>query len=93
MEMASLIDIVTDMPQIAAYQQHQENAESEMPFSYYRKNMCLPFLDHLINRIDVCFNKYSKFVLIMQALFPSIIAEGNVTIHDAVKIPGQLTSS
>ena len=39
-EMASLIDIVSSMPRIAACQQHRENAESDTPFNYYRKNMC-----------------------------------------------------
>ena len=74
------------MPRIAACQQHRENAESDTPFSYYRKNMCLPFLDHLINGIDVRFDKYGKTVLMMQALIPSVIAERDVTIDDIVEI-------
>ena len=48
--------------------------------------MCLPFLDHLINRIDVRFDKYGKTVLMMQALIPSVIAERDVTIDDIVEI-------
>ena len=59
-EMAFLIDIVQSMPSIAALQQQRENTESETPFSYHRKNMCLPFLDHLIKGIDVRFDKYDK---------------------------------
>ena len=95
-EMASLIDIVQSMPRIATRQQHWENAEPDTPFNYYRNNMCLPFLDHLINGIDVRFDKYGKTVLIMQALIPSVIAESHVTIDDIVEIykeQGRLTSA
>ena len=86
MEMTSLIDIVPSMPRIATRQQHRENPESDTPFNYYRKNMCLPFLDHLINGIDVRFDKYGKTVLMMQALIPSVIAERDVTTDDIVEI-------
>ena len=48
--------------------------------------MCLPFLDHLINGIDECFDKYCKTVLMMQALSPSVIAERDVTFNDIVEI-------
>ena len=47
--------------------------------------MCLPFLDHLINGIDVRFDKYGKTVLIMQALIPLVIAERDATIDDIVE--------
>ena len=48
--------------------------------------MCLPFLDHLINGIDVRFDKYGITVLMMQALIPSNIAERDVTIDDIDEI-------
>ena len=85
-EMASLIDIIPSMQRIATHQQYRENAESDTPFNYYRKNMCLPFLDHLINGIDVRFDKYGKTVLMMQALIQSVIAERDVTIDEIVEI-------
>ena len=84
--MASLIDIVPSMLRIAAPQQHRENAEPDTPFIYYRKKMCLPFINHLINRIDVRFDKHGETVLMMQALIPSIIVERDVTIDDVVEI-------
>ena len=60
-KMVSLINIVPSMPWIAVCQQHQENAESDTPFSYNKKNMCLQFLDHLINGTDVRFDKYNIY--------------------------------
>ena len=85
-EMSSLIDIVTNIPQIAACQQHRENEDSDTPFNYYRKNMCLTFRDHLINGIDVRFNKYGQTVLMMQAFTLSVVHERDVTIDGVVVI-------
>ena len=48
--------------------------------------MCLPFLDHLINGIDVQFNKYGKTGLMMQALIPSVTVKRDVTIDDIIEI-------
>ena len=44
--------------------------------------MCLPFLDHIINGIDVCFDKYGKIVLAMAGLVPSVIHENDVSVID-----------
>ena len=84
--MSSLIDIVTNIPQIAACQQHQENEDSDTPFNYYRKNMCLTFRDHLINGIDVRFNKYGQTALMVQAFTLSVVHERDVTIDGVVVI-------
>ena len=84
--MTSLTDIVPSMPRIAVCQQHRENEESDRPSTYYRKNICLLFLGHLINGIDVPFKKYGKTVLKMKTLIPRVIAERDVTNDDIVEI-------
>ena len=43
-------------------------------------------LDHLIIGSDVRCDKYSKTVLMMQALIPSVIAERDVTTDDIAEI-------
>lgn len=83
-QVAGQISIFPCMPRIAARQQHRANAESTTPYDYYRINMCLPFLDHLINGIDVRFDKYGQTVLSMAGLIPSVIAENDVLINDIV---------
>ena len=70
------------MPRIAARQQHRPNAESNTLLDYYRVNICLPFLDHIINGIDVRFDKYGKIFLAMAGLVPSVIAENDVSVID-----------
>ena len=60
-KMVSLINIVPSMQQIAICQQHRENAESDTPFNYNKKNMSLQFFDNLITGIAVRFDKYHKY--------------------------------
>ena len=86
MEITSLTDIVPSMPQTAVRQPYRENAESDRPSTYYRKNLCLPCLGHLINEIDVPFEKYGKTVLMMQILISRVIAERDVINDDIVEI-------
>ena len=85
MEITSLTDIVPSMPQTAVRQQHRENAESDRPSTYYRKNICLPCLGHFINAIDVHLEKYGKTVLMMQILISRVIAERDVINDDIVE--------
>ena len=75
-EIAGLINVTPSIPRIAARQQDRPNAESNTPLDYYRVNMRLPFLDHIINGFD----KYGKIVLAMAGLVPSIIAENDVSV-------------
>ena len=76
------------MPQIVARQQHRPSAESSTLFDFYRVNMCLPFLDHIINGIDVRFDKYGKIVLAMAGLVPSVITENDVSVIDRLDMYG-----
>ena len=81
-EIAGLINFTPSMPRIAVRQQHRPNAESNTPFDFYRVNMCLPFLDHMIDGIDVRFDKYGNIVLAMAGLVPSLIAKNDVSVID-----------
>ena len=59
-DIANTIGVQPTMPRIASRQEHRANAEANDPEAYYRRNMCLPFLDHLIEGIDSRFDKYGK---------------------------------
>ena len=48
--------------------------------------MSLPFLDHIINGIDVRFDQYGKIVLAMAGLVPSVIAENDVSVIDILDV-------
>ena len=85
--MSKLVGIVPSMPRLASRQMHRQNAEADTPEDCYRRNVCLPFLDHLIQGIDSRFDKYGKTILLMMGLVPAVVADKeDVTIDDAVKM-------
>ena len=43
----------------------KKDVEPDTSLNCYKKNVSLPFLDHLINRTDVYFDNYGKIVLMM----------------------------
>ena len=73
------------MPRLASRQIHSASAESNSPFQYYLRNVCYPLLDHLINGIDVRFDKYGKTIHLMCGLIPSVTAEREVDIKDIIE--------
>ena len=81
-EIAVLINVMPSMPWITACKQRRSNAEANTLFDHYCVNMCLPFFDHIINGIDVCFDKYDEIVLAMAGLVPYVIAEDDVSVID-----------
>ena len=85
-EIAGLINVMLSMPPVPSHQQHRPNTESNKPFDYYRVNVCLPFVNHIINGIDVLFDKYGKIVLAMPGLVPSVIAENDVPDIDILNM-------
>ena len=47
--------------------------------------MCYPLVDHLINGIDVRFDKYGKTIHLMYGLISSVTAEREVDIKDIIE--------
>ena len=82
---AALIDIQPTMPRVAFRQIFRANAESNIPFQYYLRNICYPLIDHLIQGIDNRFDKYGSTVYLMYELIPSVIVERDITVKDIIK--------
>lgn len=51
-EIASLVDIEPSKPRLAPAQQHRPNVATEDVSSYWRINLYLPFVDHLMVEMD-----------------------------------------
>ena len=51
--MAEKVGTTIGMPRIASRQQHRSNAEASFPCEYCRRNVVIPFLDH----INMCINQ------------------------------------
>ena len=56
MILGNLLDIEPDMPRIVGRQIYRANALASTPFDCYLRNMCLPFLDHLIEGLNTRFD-------------------------------------
>ena len=57
---------------------HRANASASTPFDYYLRNMCLPFLDYLIEGLNTRFDKYGSIIHKIHAFVPSMIRMGKV---------------
>ena len=79
--LGKLLDIEPNMPRITSRQMHRAHASASPPFDYYLRNMCFPFLDHLIEGLNTRFDKYGSMVHKTHAFVPSVIqmrkVEGN----------------
>ena len=97
--LGKLLEIESDMPTIAGRKILCANASASTLFDYYLRNMCLPFLDHLIDGLSTRFDKYDSIIHKMHVFVPSVIGmrkvEGNHKIveitqvyRDDLPIPG-----
>ena len=50
--MAEKVGVAPTAPRIAERQQHRANAPAVDPKEYYRINVAVPFLDHIISELD-----------------------------------------
>ncbi|WAR25271.1 hypothetical protein MAR_010975, partial [Mya arenaria] len=50
--MAAAVDVQPTKPRTAARQQHRQNAPAESFSDYWRRNMLLPFLDHITTELS-----------------------------------------
>ena len=76
------IGVEPSIPRVAARQMHRANAEAITVEEHYRRNVGIPFLDHLITGIESRFDKYGIAVHQMNALVPSVIVAREVSIED-----------
>ena len=75
------LDTQLHMSRIAGRQIHGANESASTLVDYCLRNMCLPFLYHLIKALNTRFDKYGLMIHKMRAFVPSVIemrkAEGN----------------
>ena len=77
---AALTDIQPTMSRVASRQiLNRQDAESDA-FQYYLKNVCYPFLDHLIQGTDNRSDKYGSTVYLTYGLIPSVIGKRDITV-------------
>ena len=78
-EMAENVGIVPTAPRTTRRQRHCANAPAVGPKEYYRVNVAVPFLDHIISELDGQFSGLAMRVSKLFGLVPSVIQESQIT--------------
>ena len=59
LELQKKIGTTAEMPRIASGQRHRSNSEATNPLEYFKRNVGILFLDHIITFIDQQFSQSS----------------------------------
>ena len=94
MTIAQSVGVEESMPRLASRQQHRQNIQAPNSSEYFRLNLTIPLLDHLINELSSRFNNTSSHATMeFLNLLPSTITalqSDSVTSKDDFKTIMQL---
>ena len=82
--MAEKVGTVPEMPHITSRQQHRCNAEASSPREYFKRNVAIPVLDHIIMCIDQQFSPSAVIAASLLGLVPSVLCLKDVELEAAV---------
>ena len=82
--MAEKVGTTAAMPRITSRQRYCSNAEASSPCEYFRKNVAIPFLDHIIMCIDQQFSPSAIVATSLLGLVPSILCTKTVSLETAI---------
>ena len=74
-----------EMPRISSKQQHRSNAEAQTPKKYFKRNVMIPLLDHIIMSINE--QRFSPSVAVATSLLglvPSVLCSRDVDLKAAI---------
>ena len=71
---ADKLNISVSIPRIASRQVHRSNAPTDSPESYYRRNIMIPFLDHITMELEERFGPIHQTNVKLFGLIPSVAA-------------------
>ena len=83
---AEKIGTPAEMPRIASRQRHRSNTEASNPLEYYKRNVAIPFLDHIIAFIDQQFSQSSTKASFLLGLIPNIVCSKDVDLESTVSM-------
>ena len=83
--MAEKVGTVAAMPRITARQQHRSNAETNSVEEYFRKNVAIPLLDHIVMCINQQFSPSAITAVSLLGLLSSILCSKDVCLETALR--------
>ena len=83
-EFATLLDVPVTVPRVHARQVHRSNIPADTPEAYYRRNIMIPFLDHILSEMRHRFGEIHRTTIKLLGLIPSIIVDFDAASIDAL---------
>ena len=84
--MAEKVSVIPTMPQQTKRQQYRSSAPAESVIDYYRKNVAVPFIDHIIANLDRRFSVLAVTASSLLGLVPSLICTKEPDIAAAIQM-------
>ena len=72
------VGIEPSLPRVCGCQCHRSNALAQTPSEYYRRNLPIPVLDHLLSELDTRFTTHQQTALQGLYLIPSVLVSKSV---------------
>ena len=72
--LANELNISVSTPRITCRQVHRSNTPADSPESYYRRNIMVPFLDHITSELEERFGPIHQTKVKLLGLVPSVAA-------------------
>ena len=66
---AEEVGIVPTLPRVASRQKNKSNNPAQTPEEYFKRNVAIPFLDHIVTILDVKFDGWFKNILCIINVF------------------------
>ena len=84
--MAQAVHVEPSMPRITSLQKNRSNTPAETSQEYYRRNLAIPFVDHIIVQLESRFSCLSKQSASLLGLVPSVMCRKDIDITEAANL-------
>ena len=84
--MAQAVHVEPSMLRITSLQKNRSNTPAETAQEYYRRNLAIPFVDHIIVQLESRFSCLSKQSASLLGLVPSVMCRKDIDITEAANL-------
>lgn len=72
-QMADKVGCIVSAPRTVGRQQHRSNVSSTTPIEHYKRNVTIPFLDHVLTHLNEQFSSLSVNASYLLTIVPSVM--------------------
>ena len=86
-KLAQKLDISIAVPRTVGRQVYRNNSPADSPETYYRRNVLLPFLDHMLTQLQDRFGGVRQQIVKLFSLVPSLFVKTELSGRSAPVVP------